>query len=72
MTIWNIAARAAVALEAFIGEKQLDGFAYYYESRSRIGDANPGDEFYRRQLATDIGRISDVRRVRSEGLVWRC
>lgn len=28
----EIAARAAVALEKFIGEKQLDGLAYYYEA----------------------------------------
>jgi len=28
----DIAARAAVALERFIGDKQLDGFAYYYEA----------------------------------------
>jgi L-arabinose isomerase len=27
----DIAARAAVALESFIAEKNLDGFAYYYE-----------------------------------------
>ena len=30
----DVAARAAVALERFVGAKQLDGFAYYYEAEA--------------------------------------
>lgn len=41
----NTAARAAVALEKFIGEKKLDGLAYYYE-------AEPGSEM--RTLVTNF------------------